>query len=164
MDITCGKLTKRKKFRLLLLRKLKRANHRYEFPRFSGEMDRLPNLFSSFQAQRGLCHDRSYFFCQWNCTIGSGNWNVRLCSNCRCVQSWKWFISNGTAGTTGIGNSMPSPASFRLNQSSWSFDSVLFESCRRLNILKSRLSRTPEKLRIFYLGEQYKEVWIHVEW
>lgn len=62
MDITRGKLTKRKKFRLLLLRKLKRANHRYEFPRFSGEMDRLPNLFSSFQAQRGLCHDRSYFF------------------------------------------------------------------------------------------------------
>lgn len=104
------------------------------------------------------------FFCQWNCTIGSGNWNVRLCSNCRCVQSWKWFISNGTAGTTGIGNSMPSPASFRLNQSSWSFDSVLFESCRRLNILKSQLSRTPEKQRIFYLDEQHKKIWIHIEW
>lgn len=87
-------------------------------------------------------HDRSYFFPSilslslsvhlsvlsfflsprlWNCTIGSGNWNVRPCSSCRCVQSWKWFISNGTGGTAGIENSMASSASFRLNQSSWSF-------------------------------------------
>lgn len=59
--------------------------------------------------------------CLWNCTIGSGNWNARPCSSCRCVQSWKWFISNGTGGTAGIENSMASSASFRLNQSSWSF-------------------------------------------
>lgn len=80
----------------------------------------LPSSLS-FSLCPSIC--LSFFLspCLWNCTIGSGNWNARPCSSCRCVQSWKWFISNGTGGTAGIENSMASSASFRLNQSSWSF-------------------------------------------